>query len=194
MCLFFSFLSFVSDSIAKIKVPSVDSGGCSCLQRWFWPDSSIVFHRCLEPDLRNPVAFLKTRAPQPSSPSSSAPAAGSTALAGRQSSACGLHAPERSLFFGARDGQTPLFSGRAPWGCGLWRLIFGWVAPVMACAPTRRRLRQCPPCLCCRLPGFLCYCLVVLCILLFLLYSLHVYCLDFIGIFVGLVLDRPSFI
>lgn len=188
----FRFSFFCFRQYSKSKVPSVDSGGCSCLQRWFWPDSSIVVHRCLVPDLRNPVAFLKTRAPKPSSPSSSAPAAGSMALAGRQSSARGLHAPESSLFFGARDGYAPLLSGHARWGCGLWRLIYCWVAPVMARAPTRRRLRQCPPCLCCRLPEFLCYCLVVLCILLFLMYRLHVS--DFIEIFVGLVLDRPSFI
>jgi hypothetical protein len=31
ICVVFSFLSFVSDSKAKIKVPSVESGGRSCL-------------------------------------------------------------------------------------------------------------------------------------------------------------------
>ncbi len=80
-------------------------------QRWFWPDFSIFSCRYLEPDLRNPIAFLKTRAPQPSSQSSSAPAASSTVHAGRQSPTSGLHAPESYLLFGARDGHAPPFSG-----------------------------------------------------------------------------------
>jgi len=70
----------------------------------------------LVPDLLNPVAFLKTRTLQPHSPTSSAPSAGSTGHAGRQSPARGLHAPESSLLFGARDGHAPLFSSWARWG------------------------------------------------------------------------------
>jgi hypothetical protein len=84
------------------------------------------------PDLRTSADFCDTRAPQPSSPSPSAPAAGRTGHAACRSSARSLHAPESPLLFGARDGHVPQFSGLARWGWGLRRLIFGWVVLVMA--------------------------------------------------------------
>jgi hypothetical protein len=144
-CFAFLFFLFVSGRKAKIKRSS--------LGKW-WPFVSfnggfglffICFHRLFRANLHNPVAFLKTRAPQPSSPSSSTPVAGSTVHVGRQSPARGVYAPESSLFFGVRDGHAPPFSGHARWGCGLWWLIYGWVAPVTARAPTRCRLRQSSP-------------------------------------------------
>lgn len=99
----------------------------------FWPASSTVFFNFLVPDLLNPVSFFKTRAPQPCSPASSAPAVGSTCHVDRRRPAHGLHAPERPLLFGVREGHAPPFSGRAPWGRGLrWR-IYGWVLLVVEC-------------------------------------------------------------
>jgi hypothetical protein len=86
----------------------------------------------LMPDLRTSADFCYTRAPQPSSPSPSAPAAGRTAHAVCRRTARSLHAPESPLLFGARDGHVPRFSGLARWGWGLRRLIFGWVVLVMA--------------------------------------------------------------
>jgi hypothetical protein len=124
-CFAFLFFLFVSGRKAKIKwfslekwrpFVSFNSGFGLFIIRF------IVFSK---PDLHNSVAFLNTRAPQPSSPSSSAPVAGSTVHPSRQSPARGLHAPESSLFFGARKGHSPPFSGRARWGCGLWWLIYG---------------------------------------------------------------------
>jgi hypothetical protein len=141
------FFSFFSSQAGKLKSrgPAWGSGGRSCLSTVVLAFSSFVFIVFSEPNLHNPVAFLKTRAPQPSSPSSSTPVAGSTVHVGRQSPARGVYAPESSLFFGVRDGHAPPFSGHARWGCGLWWLIYGWVAPVTARAPTRRHLRQSPP-------------------------------------------------
>jgi hypothetical protein len=144
--------------------------------------SSTIFLRLLVPDLLNPVAFSRTRAPQPRSPTSSAPSAGSPGHAGRQSPARGLHAPESSLLFGARDSHAPHFSGQARWGWGLRWLICGWVASVTAPASTAGSLIfVASVCLCCLFPCFF-------------MYSLLVYYSDFIGILVGSMLDRPSFI
>lgn len=93
---------------------------------------STIFLRPLVPDLLNPVAFSKTRAPQPRSPTSSAPSSESPGHAGRQSPTRGLHAPESSWLFGARDSHAPRFSGRARWGWGRRWPICGWVASVTA--------------------------------------------------------------
>jgi hypothetical protein len=100
----FVFLFFLLSQAGKLKSsgPAWGSGGRSCHSTVVLAFSSFVFIVFSEPDLHNPVAFLKTSAPQPSSPSLSAPAAGSTVHAGCQSLARGLHAPESSLFFGAR--------------------------------------------------------------------------------------------
>jgi hypothetical protein len=110
---FCAFLLFLLSHAGKLKSsgPAWGSGGRSCLSMVVLAFSSFVFIIFSEPDLYNPVAFLKTRAPQPSSQSSSAPAASSTVHAGRQSPTSGLHAPESYLLFGARDGHAPPFSG-----------------------------------------------------------------------------------
>jgi hypothetical protein len=73
-----------------------------------WPVFFQISSSLLEPDLHNSVVFSKTRAPQPCSPSLSAPVAGSSGHGGRQCPARGLHASERLLLFGARDGHAPL--------------------------------------------------------------------------------------
>jgi hypothetical protein len=99
------------------------------------------FFDFLVPDLLNPVVFFKTRTPQPCSPASSAPAVGSTCHVDRRRPARGLHAPERPLLFGAREGHAPPFSGRAPWGRGLWWRIYDWVLLWRRVSPTRRCLR-----------------------------------------------------
>lgn len=175
----------------KSSGPAWESGGRSCHSTVVVAFSSFVFIVFSEPDLHNSVAFLKTRAPQPCSPSLSTPTARSAVHAGRQSPARGLHAPESSLFFGAHDGHAPPFF----WPCavGLLSMVvdlrLGGIGDG-ACSHTLPSPAEFAPA---SSASFLVFC-VVLCILLFLLYSLPVYCSEFIGIFVGLMLDRPSFI
>lgn len=67
-----------------------------------------IFSSLLESDLHNSIVFSKTHAPQSCSPSSSAPVAGSSGHGGRQCPGRGLHAPEKLLLFGVRDGHAPL--------------------------------------------------------------------------------------
>jgi hypothetical protein len=75
------------------------NGGC--LAGFFKFSSST-----LEPDLPNSVAFSKTSAPQPRSPSSFAPTAESLGHIGRWCPARGMHELESFLLFGARDGHA----------------------------------------------------------------------------------------
>jgi hypothetical protein len=184
------FLPFLlSGSLAKSMVPTAQRGDLATSV-----SPSGGFLACffkglfdfLEPDLLNLVVFLKTRAPQPRSPSPSVPAAGSTCHVVRRRPVRGLHAPERPLLFGAREGHTPPFSGRARWGWGLWWWIYGWVQLVMA------RVSHAPPspvdfvsvfsASCCVFWSFL-HCVVVY--PLVSMYSLTVYYSNFIRIFVG---------
>jgi hypothetical protein len=193
--LLFSFFLFISGRKAKIKMSRLECGGHSCLSTAVMAFSSTVFFDFSVPDLLNPVAFLKTHAPQPHSLTSSAPSAGSTSHAGRQSPARGLHTLESSLLFGVRDGHASLFSGHARWGWGLRWLIYGWVALVTA------HVLHALPSPAVSAPAStagslifvvsVCLCCVFSC---FLLYSLLVYYSDFIEILVGLMLDWPSFI
>jgi hypothetical protein len=146
----------------------------------------MVFIDFSEPDLHNHVCFFKTRAFQPCSPTLSALAAGSTDLASSRCPKHGLHVLESPMLFGARDGHAPPFSGRAWWSWGLRRLIYGCVVLVTARAFTPRRLRRSlslPPLLAAWFCWF--FSSFVLCIPLFLMYSLSVYCSDFIRIFIG---------
>jgi hypothetical protein len=73
----FVFLSCLLSQAVKLKsrFPGWGSGGRSCLRTVVLASSLYVFLGFSEPDLLNPVAFVKTRAPQSRSPSSSAPAA-----------------------------------------------------------------------------------------------------------------------
>jgi len=86
----------------------------------------------LEPNLHNSIAFFKTRALQLRSPSSSAPAAGSTGHIGRQCSARGLHTPKSLLLFGTHDGHTPSFLTVHGIEWGLQWSIYSWVVLVTA--------------------------------------------------------------
>jgi hypothetical protein len=139
LCWFFS--SFLlSGSKAKSMVPSAGIWWHSCLLAVFLACFfSRVISIFLEPDLLNTVVFLKTCAAQPCSPSPSVPAAGSTCHVVLRLPARGLHAPERPLLFGAREGHATPFYGRARWGWGLRWWIYGWVQLVMA------RVSHAPP-------------------------------------------------
>jgi hypothetical protein len=79
----------------------VFKGGCLA-------DFSRFSSSTLDPDLHNSVAFSKTHAPQPCSPSSAALAVGSSGHVSCWCPACGLHVPESLLLFGARV-ATPRF-------------------------------------------------------------------------------------
>jgi hypothetical protein len=84
----------------------------------------------LEPDLHTFGAYSKTRAPQPRSPSSSAPAAGSSGLVGNRFPARGRHVPESLLLLGARVGHAPHFLAVHGVRWGLRWSILCWVVPV----------------------------------------------------------------
>jgi hypothetical protein len=86
----------------------------------------------LEPDLHTSGAYSKTRAPQPRSPSSFAPAAGSSGHVDNRIPARGRHAPESLLLFGAFVGHVPTFLAVHGVGWGLQWSILCWVVPVTA--------------------------------------------------------------
>jgi hypothetical protein len=87
----------------------------------------------LEPDLHTTVDFYKTYAPQPHSPSSSAPATRSIGRVGRRSLAHGLHAPKSFSLFGPCDSHAPPFQAMLDGSWGLRRPICGWVLPIIMC-------------------------------------------------------------
>jgi hypothetical protein len=94
----------------------------------FFVGFSYFFLRLLEPDLHTSVAFFKTRAPQPRSPSSFAPAARSTGHVGRRCPTRGLHTPE-SLFSLTRVTATlHLF-----WPCRVGDGVYGGRSTVGWC-------------------------------------------------------------
>jgi hypothetical protein len=121
----------------------------------------------LEPDLHTSDDYSKTRATQPCSLSSSAPAAGSLGHVSNRSPAHGRHAPESLLLFGARVGYAPPFLAVHGVGWGL-RYV---VDPLLggtddgACPPRAAvsgGIRHCS------LPaaalGFLCFLCTFLCV------------------------------
>jgi hypothetical protein len=130
-CFCFS-LYFFSSQAGKLKsrCPAWNVVAIHVFQRRLWPFLQLFFFDFSVPDLLNPIAFLKTRALQLHSSTSSAPFTESTGHAGRQSSTRGLYAPESSLLFGACDGHALLFSSQARWGWGIRWLICSWFAPV----------------------------------------------------------------
>jgi hypothetical protein len=101
LCCFFLFLFCLRQ---ESSTQGVQFGGVAAVRivnGGFLGSFFNCFLRFLEPDLHNPVAFLKTRAPQPCFLSSSAPTVGSTGHADRGSSARDLHVLESPLLFGA---------------------------------------------------------------------------------------------
>jgi hypothetical protein len=135
-------------------------------------------------DLQVFVAFSKTHAPQPRSPSSFAPA-------------CRKHRPRRPSVSGAwpAHAREPFalwrasqprstFSGSVWWRMGstMVDLQLGGASDSV-CPPPAAVSNRFRPCLFCRQPFFF---LLLCCVfLLFLLYSMLVYCSNFIGILVG---------
>jgi hypothetical protein len=143
-------------------VAVIVSFNCSCLAGFFKFSSST-----LGPDLHNCVAFFKTRPPQLRFTSSFAPAAGSTG------------------YVGVLDHALPFLALHGV-GWGLRWSIYSWVVPL-----TTRVLHVLPSPVesaVVSTAGSLFFGFFLLCVLYspcFLVYNLHVYCLNFIGIFVG---------
>jgi len=150
-----------------------------CLFWRFWPAVFKISSSSLVPDLHSSGGFSKTRAPQRSSPSSSAPAAGSSGHGGSRLPARGWHAPESLSLFGARVGHSPPFLAVHGVGWGLRWSILCWVVPGRRVSSTRRRLRRIPPLSsagCCF--GFFCFSVYIpMCLLLITvcLYVMHKY-------------------
>jgi hypothetical protein len=148
---------------------------------------SYVFLRLLELDLHTSVAFFKICALQLRSPSLSTPAAGSIGHVGRRCPARGLHALESLLLFGACDGHASPFLAVHGGGWGQQWSIYGWIVLVTAC------VLHVPPSPADSTPVsyagslFLDFFFLHLCcvFLLFFMYSMPVYCSNFIEILVG---------
>jgi len=166
ICVVFYFHSFVSARKAQLKLSSLGSGGRSCRltvvfdQFFQWFSSTFwarsTKSRCFFQDTCPSVAFpVFIR------------------------SRCRKHRSHWSSESNACDGHISPFSSRARWEKGLQWLIYSLVVPVTTRASHARRFQQSPPLP--LLPAS-CFFSFVLCILL---YSLSMYCSDFIEIFVG---------